>query len=187
VNLLEKQDDADGLRAAYRLAAAHENPDAPYALTQLGQVLEARGDIAGAHQAWQQAIDAGCEEPDYWRERISPPPPRRPRRVPYPPDLPAEFNPRNMIRAALRVLDDGIPPLPPGLTPDMAIPIAYWTARLHAVVLVLTFSRWEGEDDATPMVSVLTFTRDGDTCTRPRQECAWRRAGITTRSPGPTA
>jgi hypothetical protein len=35
----------------------------------------------------------------------------------------------------------------------MAIPIAYWTARLHALALVLTFSRWEGEDDATPMVS----------------------------------
>jgi TolA-binding protein len=167
VNLLEKQDDAEGLRAAHRLAAAHENPDALYALTQLGQVLEAQGDITGAHQAWQQAIDAGCEEPDYWRERISPPPPRRRLRVPYPPDLPDEFNPRNMIRTALQVLGGGLPPLPPRLTPDMAIPIAYWTARDHAVVLVLTFSRWEGEDDSTAMVSVLTFRRDGDTWTPP--------------------
>jgi hypothetical protein len=49
----------------------------------------------------------------------------------------------------------------------MAIPIAYWAARHHALVLVLTFSRWEGEDDSTPMASVLTFTRDGDTWTPP--------------------
>jgi hypothetical protein len=32
-----------------------------YALLQLGQLLEAQGDVDGAHEAWQQAIDAGCD------------------------------------------------------------------------------------------------------------------------------
>ncbi len=49
----------------------------------------------------------------------------------------------------------------------MAIPIAHWAAREHALVLVLTLSRWEGDDDSTPVVSVLTFTRDGDRWTPP--------------------
>jgi tetratricopeptide (TPR) repeat protein len=42
VNLLERQEDADGLRAAYVTGAALDNPEALYALTQLGQVLEKR-------------------------------------------------------------------------------------------------------------------------------------------------
>jgi hypothetical protein len=58
VSLLAARDDADGLRAAH-VAAPPENPDSLYALTQLGQVLEHQGNIAGAHEAWQQAIDAG--------------------------------------------------------------------------------------------------------------------------------
>jgi tetratricopeptide (TPR) repeat protein len=74
VNLLEHQEDADGLRAAYLNGAALNNPDALYALLQLGQLLEAQGDVDGAHEAWQQAIDAGCEDPGYWRERMSPAP-----------------------------------------------------------------------------------------------------------------
>jgi hypothetical protein len=82
--------------------------------------------------------------------------------------MPDEFNPRNMIRTALRVLDDGLPPVPPHPTADMAIPVNYWAARQHALVLVLTFSRWEREDDSTPMASVLTFTRDGNTWTPPQ-------------------
>jgi tetratricopeptide (TPR) repeat protein len=168
VNVLAQQQDVQGLRAVYASAAQAGLDDSPYALTQLGQVLESRGEIAGAHAAWQQAIDAGCEEPDYWRERISPPPPPRPDRRPYPPDLPAEFNPRNMISTALHVLERGLPPLPAQLTPDMAIPLAYWTARQHALVLVLTFTRWEGQQDSTATACVLTFTRHGDTWTPPQ-------------------
>jgi len=82
VNLLEHQGDVEGLRAAYLTGAALNNPDALYALTQLGQLLESQGDITGAQAAWQQAIDGGCEDPDYWRERMSPPPKRRPEPAP---------------------------------------------------------------------------------------------------------
>lgn len=162
INLLAAQDDADGLRAAYTTGAALEIPDALYALTQLGQVLEAQGDIDGAHQAWQQAIDAGCEDPDYWRERISPLPPRpRPEPAPYPDDLPSEFNPENMTRTGIHVLEHGLPALPETLTYDMAIPVAYWQAEQCAVVLVLRFSQ-DDPGRSEPMELQVTYTRAPD-------------------------
>jgi hypothetical protein len=61
VNLLRGHEDTDGLRAAYQAAAALDNPEALYALDQLGEVLRRQGDTAGAHGVWQQAIDAGYE------------------------------------------------------------------------------------------------------------------------------
>jgi predicted negative regulator of RcsB-dependent stress response len=162
VNLLSRQDDADGLRAAYMTGAASGNPETLYALTQLGQVLESQGDIAGAHHAWQQAIDAGCEDADYWRERMSPPPPRRrPERPPYPDDLPPDFNPRNMMRTGIQVLEHGLPSLPEVLTYDMAVPVAYWKGERCAVVLVLQFSI-HGRDEPSPMAWQVTYTRAED-------------------------
>ena len=70
VNLLAGQRDDQGLRAAYDDGLARGIPAAPYALLQLGQVLAERRDVTGAQQAWQEAIDAGCEDARSWRERM---------------------------------------------------------------------------------------------------------------------
>ena len=73
VNLLVEQHDADGVREAYVRAAALGTPDAPYALVQLGWVLDDLGDAGGARAAWQQAIDAGWS-PDDVRDLMGPAP-----------------------------------------------------------------------------------------------------------------
>jgi tetratricopeptide (TPR) repeat protein len=162
VNLLKRQNDADGLRAAYNTGVALGNPETLYALVQLGQVLEHEGDIEGAHAAWRQAIDAGCEDPDYWLERMSPPPPReRSEPAPYPDDLPPEFNPRNMTRTGIEVLERGLPALPETLTYDMAIPVAYWKAEQCAVVLVLQFPQ-DSPGGTEPMAWQVTYSRAAD-------------------------
>jgi tetratricopeptide (TPR) repeat protein len=160
-NLLEQQEDADGLRAAYLNGAALGTPDAPYALVRLGALLETQGDVAGAHEAWQQAIDAGCRDADDLRERMSPAPPREPETRVYPPGLPPEFNPRNMVRAGLDVLEHGLPQLPDVLTYEMALPMAYWTAEQCAVVLVLQFPR-HGRDEPEPIAMRVTYSRGED-------------------------
>jgi hypothetical protein len=128
-NQLSHEEDADGLRALYRAAAALNNPDAPYALLQLGHLLDERGDAAGAQAAWQEAIDAGSEDADLLRELIAPSPPPGPE--PYPPALPAEFDPRHMLRAGIEVLKHGLPPLPPALAYQMAVPVALTPAEHH--------------------------------------------------------
>ena len=47
-------------------------------------------------------------------------------------DLPPQFDPKNMARTGIAVLDHGLPPLPDVLSYQMAIPVAYWTAsRCH--------------------------------------------------------
>jgi tetratricopeptide (TPR) repeat protein len=160
-NLLEQQQDADGLRAAYLNGAALGNPDAPYALDRLGALLETQGDVPGAHEAWQQAIDAGCRDADDLRERMSPAPPREPATRVYPAGLPPEFNPRNMLRAGLDVLEHGLPLLPDVLTHEMALPMAYWTAGQCAVVLVLQFSR-HGHDEPEPIAMTVIYSRGKD-------------------------
>jgi hypothetical protein len=160
VNLLREDDDIDGLRAAYQAGAEQQNPDALYALDALGQHLEHRGDIQAAHAAWQQAIDAGYEHAGELRERISPPP--EPARQPLdeidqmPP--PPEFDPRNMTRAGIAVLQRGLPALPQTLTHQMAIPLAYWTASHNAVVLFLQFHR--AGNEWHPSAVMATFTRE---------------------------
>jgi tetratricopeptide (TPR) repeat protein len=159
VNALDGQGDVDGLRAAYATGAQHGNPGAPYALLQLGQLLEARGDVDGAHAAWRQAIEAGCDQPGYWRERMSPSP-RKHQAPSYPPGLPTEFDPRNMVRAGLDVLEHGLLPLPDVLAHEMAIPVAYWKAGPCAVVLILRFSYLTGEP--TPMAMPVTYSRAAD-------------------------
>ena len=161
VNLLQQQEDGDGLRAAYQTGAALDNPDAPYALLQLGQLLEAQGDADGAHAAWQQAIDAGCEDPGYWRERMSPAPGPEPETEAYPPGLPPELNPGNMVRTGIDVLEHGLLPLPEILRHEMAIPVAYWIAEQCAVVLVLRFSR-HGHDEPVPVALQVSYSRGED-------------------------
>jgi tetratricopeptide (TPR) repeat protein len=163
VNLLEQQEDADGLRAAYLNGAALGNPDALYALVRLSGLLENQGDVDGAHAAWQQAIDAGYEDPDYLREQMSPAPEPEPEPEAraYPPGLPPEFNPANVIRTGIDVLDHGLPPLPEVLTYDMAIPVAYWTAEHCAVVLILSFIR-HGHDEPAPMAMEVIYSLGED-------------------------
>jgi tetratricopeptide (TPR) repeat protein len=158
VNLLVQQEDVGGLRASYRKGTALGNPDALYALLQLGQLLEAQGDADGAHQAWQQAIDAGCENADYWRERMFPTPEQRPEAEVYPSGLPPEFDPANMLRTGIDVLEHGLLPLPAVLRHEMAIPVAYWKAERCAVVLVLRFSRY-GHHQPQPMAMQVTYSR----------------------------
>jgi hypothetical protein len=164
VNLLEQQEDADGLRAAYRSGATLGNPDAPYALFQLGGLLSELGDTDGAHEAWQQAIDAGCADPDSVRELMSPDPEPQPDPLarPYPPGLPPRFDPANMIRAGIDVLEHGLPPLPEVLTYDMAVPVAYWTAECCAVVLILRFIRLGHDDRHAPLALIVEYSRGED-------------------------
>ena len=161
VNMLAGERDAAGLRAAYVTGAALDNPESTYALLQLGQVLESDGDTQGAHAAWQQAIDAGCEDPDYWRERMSPAPEARTESVPYPHDLPPEFDPKNLVRTGLDVLERGLLPVPDVLTYQMAIPVAYWKAGQCAVVLVLRFSG-HPHDEPVPIGMRVTYSRGED-------------------------
>jgi tetratricopeptide (TPR) repeat protein len=164
VNLLAQEHDVDGLRAAYQKAVEKGNPEALYALNVLGQLLEQRGDTAGAHAAWQQAIDAGYEYADELREWISPPP--EPEDEPdddlEPADVPPQFDPRNMVRTGMDVLDHGLPALPETLSYHMAVPVAYWVAGQCAVVLVLHFSRdRRGTPDVTAWQLAYSRTPDG--------------------------
>jgi tetratricopeptide (TPR) repeat protein len=155
VNLLFEQNETDGLRAAYRDGVAKGNPEALYALDKLGQQLLQDGDVENAHAAWQQAIDAGYEHADYLRDRISPPP--KPGED-YPASLPPQFNPNNMIRTGLDVLEHGLPALPETLTYEMAIPMAYWKADQCAVVLVLLYFR-HGRAKPEPSALKLIYSR----------------------------
>ena len=163
VNLLNQQEDAGGLRAAYLNGAALGNPDAPYALVQLGHLLINQDDADGAHAAWQQAIDAGHEDPGYLRELMAPAPGPEPQPTAraYPPGLPPEFNPANMIRAGITVLEHGLPPLPEVLTYEMAIPAACWKAGQCAVVLILSFAR-HGGDQPVPTAMQVVYSRGED-------------------------
>jgi len=160
VNALESQGDVDGLRDAYTTGTQLGNPEALYALLQLGQLLESQDDLDGAHAAWRQAIEAGCEDPGYWRERMAPAAAEPPEAAPYPPGLPPEFNPRNLVQASLDVLEHGLPPLPDILTYEMAIPVAYWKGGQCAVVLVLRFGYLTGEP--TPVIMLVIYSRTAD-------------------------
>ena len=162
VNLLREHHDFDGLRTWYQKAAELGNPDALYALDVLGQELDRHGDTEGAHAAWQQAIDAGYDDADDLRERISPPP--EPEDEPADDaaltDLPPQFDPRKMAVTGVEVLDHGLPALPDELTYRMAIPVAYWKADRCAVVLFLRFSRHRRDID--PVATMATFSREGE-------------------------
>lgn len=149
--------DLDGLRAAHQAGVAAGNPWAPYALVVIGRVLKDRGDLSGWRDAWQQAIDAGYPDAEDLLEELSPPADDEGDEEPG--GVPPEFDPENMARTGISVLQHGLPPLPQPLTHRMAVPMAYWTARETAVVLFLNFSRYRRTWD--PMAFMVTFTRRG--------------------------
>jgi len=161
VNLLRGEADAAGLRAAYQAAVALSNPEALYALDQLGHLLHDQGDTAAAHAVWQEAIDAGYEHAEDLREHMMPEPEKRRQLRAYPDHLPPQFNPANMLRTGIEVLEYGLPALPETLTYQMAIPVAYWKAAQCAVVLVLRYTRpWRSRPD--PAQLMVTYSRAPD-------------------------
>jgi len=159
LNQLGSEGDLEALRAAHQAGMTAGNPWAPYALVVIGRLFKDRGDLDGWRSAWQQAIDAGYEDADDLLEELSPP--ADDEQDGEPAHVPAEFDPQNMARTGIAVLDSGLPPLPQPLTHRMTIPMAYWAASESAVVLFLTFHRhrrtWH------PAALMATFTRqDGE-------------------------
>ena len=158
LNQLGSEGDLDGLRAAHQAGMAASNPQAPYALVVIGRVLKDCGDTGGWRDAWQQAIDTGYEDADDLLEELSPPAHDE---DDEPADVPPGFDPQNMARTGIAVLENGLPSLPEPLTHRMAVPMAYWTARDTAVVLFLRFYRHRRTWD--PAALMVTFTRrDGE-------------------------
>jgi len=159
LNQLGSEGDLDGLRAAHQAGITAGNLRAPYALVVIGRVLKDRGDLDGWRDAWQQAIDAGYEDADDLLGELSPA--AEDEEDDEPVDVPPEFDPRNMARTGIAVLENGLPSLPQPLTRRMAVPMAYWVAPETAVVLFLNFHRhrrsWH------PAALMATFTRqDGE-------------------------
>jgi len=184
INLLRRQEDRGGLRAACQAAVAFGNPEALYALDQLGQLLHDQRDMDGAHAVWQEAIGAGYEHAEDLRERMMPESEKRARLRAYPDHLPPEFNPANM-RRGIEVLEHGLPALPEPLSYHMAIPVAYWKAERCAVVLVLRYTRpWRSAPEPTQIMLVFAFAPDGSWTPRAMPAAPDSRA---TRSPGPAA
>ena len=143
------------LRAAYQAGADKNVREAPYALVVIGRVLRDRGELDGWRAAWQHAIDAGFEDADDLRDELSPP--AEDQDAGEPAEVPALFDPRNMARTGIAVLEHGLPALPGELTHRMAVPMAYWTARATAAVLFLHFHRDRRTWD--PWATMATFTR----------------------------
>ena len=164
IKVLRDEDDIDGLRAAARAAAETGNPDAAYTFVVLGEMLEERGDAAGARAAYQQAIDADWAFADDLRDKLAPPPEDDSEDESLPADLPPQFHPDNLTRTGLDVIDHGLPPLPEELSYQMAIPVAYWVASQCAVVLFLRFLRHRRERN--PMILHVTYARTGAGWTR---------------------
>lgn len=135
---LRDDGDLDGLRALHHTAVQTNNWSAPETLVAIGDLLDARGDADGARTAYQQAIDDGYHGADDLIEKLHPSP--RPTAAELD-ELPPQFDPRNIVRTGLEVLDRGLPDLPDRLSYLMAIPAAYWTAQHSAVVLFLQFKR----------------------------------------------
>ena len=79
----------------------------------------------------------------------------------YPPGLPPQFDPGNMLRAGADVLEHGLPPLPEVLTYEMAIPVAYWIAEQCAVVLGCG-SSVTGTTSLRPTAMQVTYSRGED-------------------------
>jgi TolA-binding protein len=107
VNHLWDEGDVDGLRAAHQAGTAKNVREAPYALVVIGRVLRDRGDLDGWREAWKQAIDAGSENADDLRDELSPP--AEDQDGDEPAGVPAEFDPRNMARTGIAVLEHGLP------------------------------------------------------------------------------
>ena len=151
---LRDDGDLDGLRALHHTAAQTSNWSAPEALVAIGDLLEERGDADGARAAYQQAIDDGYYGADDLIEKLHPSP--KPATAELD-ELPPPFDPRNIVRTGLDVLDRGLPGLPDQLSYLMAIPVASWTAQHSAVVLFLQFRRHGGSHH--PGVLHVTYAR----------------------------
>jgi tetratricopeptide (TPR) repeat protein len=162
LNQLSDEDDLDGARDMHRLGVETANPDTPHALVTIGNLLKERGDTEGWRAAYQQAIDSGYDAAGDLREILSPSADDQdePAEDPYPADLPPQFDPANMRQTGIAVLHHGLPPLPATLTYQMAIPVAYWTARHCAVVLFLQFT-WHRREQ-WPVTVMATFSQDQD-------------------------
>ncbi len=154
LNLLGRQRDLDGLRASLDAGTAACIPGAAYAHVVIGNVLREHGDTDGWRQAWQRAIDAGYDDDGFLQDELSPPADDP---GDEPADVPPGFDPRNMARTAVSVLETGLPPLPDGLNHHMAIPLARWTAGDTGVVLFLHFVRHRRGWD--PAAIPVTLTR----------------------------
>jgi hypothetical protein len=183
VNLLRGEADAAGLRAAYQAAEALSNPEALYALDQLGHLLHEQGDAGGAHAVWQEAIDAGYENAEDLREQMMPESEKRGQLRAYPEHLLPEFNPANMLRTGIEVLERGLPALPGTFTYQMAIPVSYWKAEQCAVVLVLRYTRpWRSRPDATQLMVIYSRASDGgwrlSSRTAPKPASHWNRISV---------
>lgn len=61
LNMLRRDSNLDEARAAYRKAVETGNPDAPYGLIVIGQLLRTRGDTGAARAAFEAAARAGHE------------------------------------------------------------------------------------------------------------------------------
>jgi hypothetical protein len=144
VRQLQDDGDLDGLRALHRIAVETSNWSAPDALVAMGDLLEVRRDAGGAREAYQQAIDAGCDEADYLIEKLHPSPQPTAAELD---ELPPQFDPRNIVRSGIEVLHRGLPELPEQLSYLMAVPVAYWAAQQCAVVLFLQFHRHGRQHD----------------------------------------
>jgi tetratricopeptide (TPR) repeat protein len=141
LSLLRNDDDLDGVRAlGQAMAQAGRDRAVAESLEAIAELLERRGDIDGARDAYQQAADAGIRFAAHHLERLSPPAEADAEAVDAD-ELPAQFDPRNVLRTGAEVLAQGLPPLPDVLSYRMAIPVAYWTAGQCAVVLFLRFTR----------------------------------------------
>ena len=71
LSLLRKSHDLDSARVAYRTAIETRNPEAPYALLVIGQILRTRGDIEGAQTAFEQALAAGYKDAEEMLQEIN--------------------------------------------------------------------------------------------------------------------
>src|SRR6266567_1697649 len=78
------------------------------------------------------------------------------------PGTPPELDPRHKSRIGLSVLEEGLPPLPALLDYSMSVPVAFWTARVNALVLFLQFSRLP-DGRFQPMAKMKRYARNGNT------------------------
>jgi tetratricopeptide (TPR) repeat protein len=154
---LRQDADINAVRALHQEAVATGNSAAPEALVTIAEILEARGDTAGARAAVQQALDDGHPETDRLLEWLNPSrPPTDAERA----ALPSELNPRNMACTGAEMLDHGLPRLPAELSYQMAIPLAFWAAEHSGVALFLTFRRYGRSQRAVE--NQLTYHRTPD-------------------------
>jgi hypothetical protein len=98
--------------------------------------------------------------------------------------VPAQFDPANTAVTGLEVLRHGLPPLPPVLTRQMSVPVAFWTSAHSAVVLFLRYGL-DGFGDVNPTALMATYSRDSDGWSAHGTGTVM--PGVMTRSPIPAA